>query len=242
MYRYSDPILRTRPLPLLPFLAPSIPARWLYPPNVCQQATSHVLHRTTHTSPFSTSTHQRAPKGQTKESKAPQSNKLDSLEDLDPRSDVDKILDRDIPKHSSAYSVRETYKVVRNKPGDFASKMRFPSQSNTDPQKASQDMMTELQERRPIAHRARRTVRSRPTVGRTIELNPVNGVDFGVGLRKLGQLVSREKIRADRYRQMFHERAGMKRKRLKSERWRKLFKEGFRATVARVKEMRRKGW
>lgn len=242
MFRYSDPILRSRPLPLLSFLAPSVPARWLCPQKLRQQATTNVLHQTTHTSPFSTSTHHRAPKAQTKQSRAPQSNKLDPLEDLDVRSDVDRILEQHIPKNTSAHNVREAYKVVRNKPGDFYGKMRFAGQSSTDGQGVAQGMMTDLHEKMPIAHRARRTVRSRPTVGRTIELNPVNGVDFGVGLRKLGQLVSRERIRADRYRQMFHERAGMKRKRLKSERWRKLFKEGFKATVGRVKEMRRKGW
>lgn len=68
------------------------------------------------------------------------------------------------------------------------------------------------------------------------------GTDFGKALRNLEILCAVNGVRKDQQRQRYHERPGMKRKRLERERWRKFFKEGFRAAVGRVKEMRRKGW
>lgn len=90
--------------------------------------------------------------------------------------------------------------------------------------------------------RAKRTVRARPSIGRTIEVDAERGRDLGRALRSLEIKCAVNRVRADQQRQRFHERPGLKRKRLKSERWRKLFRESFRATVGRVKEMRRKGW
>ena len=90
--------------------------------------------------------------------------------------------------------------------------------------------------------RNKRTIRSRPTVGRTVEVETKRGVDLGLALKRLAGLVTRNNIRGDQYRQRFHERPGSRRKREKSERWRKYFKEGFKAAVTRVKVMKKQGW
>lgn len=128
---------------------------------------------------------------------------------------------------------------------DIARKMQFPSQDPAGADRLtpfSQDPNQILGNTRKAAKRAKRTVRSRPAVGRTIEVLPDRGVDVGRALRNLDIACATNKVRQDLSRQRFHERPGMKRKRLKSERWRRRFKESFRATVMRVKEMRRKGW
>ena len=78
-----------------------------------------------------------------------------------------------------------------------------------------------------------------PRLGRTIKIDPNNP---GKAFKQLDALCARNRIRADAAKQRFHERPGLKRKRLKSERYRRRFKIAFTATVARVKEMRRKGW
>lgn len=76
--------------------------------------------------------------------------------------------------------------------------------------------------------------------GRTVSV--AGGIDLGRGFRMLEQSCARNKVRSDFTRQRFHERGGLKRKRLRRERWRRRFMEGFKATVSRVKEMKRQGW
>jgi small subunit ribosomal protein MRP21 len=81
-----------------------------------------------------------------------------------------------------------------------------------------------------------------PGTGRTIDVDEKNPTDLGLRLRQLDMLVARNRIRADTFRQKFHERGGLKRKRLASERWRKRFRIQFANTVTRVQELKRKGW
>lgn len=125
---------------------------------------------------------------------------------------------------------------------EIARRMQFPPTSAGTPGIVSRDVYRTLENTQKTPKRAKRTVRSRPSVGRTIEVVPEKGVDFGRALRNLGVSCSVNKVKQDLARQRFHERPGMKKKRLKSERWRKMFKQSFQATVMRVKEMRRKGW
>ena len=128
---------------------------------------------------------------------------------------------------------------------DIAQKMQFPSQEVTSagtPRSVFRDAYRGLENIQKAPKRAIRTVRSRPTVGRTIEVVPERGVDFGRALRNLDISCAFNRVKQDLSRQRFHERPGLKRKRLKSERWRKMFKESFRATVMRVRDMTRKGW
>ena len=124
-------------------------------------------------------------------------------------------------------------------PGQVAQSMDFPRP--TDPQGNPSASLVNNIKLKP-AVRAKRTIRSRPTVGRTIEVYQEGGQHVAGALKKLEILCSVNKIRSDQFRQRFHERPGLKRKRLKSERWRRLFKASFKMTVARVQEMRRKGW
>lgn len=152
---------------------------------------------------------------------------------------------------SSATMIETAYQnsIRTRDPGkyyqDISRKMQFPPQEMTgasSPRSVSRDAYRTLEITQKKTKRAVRTVRSRPAVGRTIEVIPEKGVDFGRALKNLEVSCAVNRVRQDVMRQRFHERPGMKRKRLKSERWRKMFKESFRATVMRVKEMRRKGW
>ncbi|KAL9102445.1 MAG: hypothetical protein Q9163_002406 [Psora crenata] len=181
--------------------------------------------------------------------------------DIDARTAIDNLLDGIVPNsrsqnipRDSASDVRSAFQSSRNttirtrqsrSPGELASMMKFPTAPGASASQSTErdrELMQEIKNLRVLNPRNKRTIRSRPTVGRTIELDPGRGMDFGRAMRQLNILCATNKVRADAMRQRFHERPGMKRKRLKSERWRKLFKEGFRATVGRVKEMRRKGW
>lgn len=144
----------------------------------------------------------------------------------------------------SAFKANQYYNMRdrgARSPGSLAASMNFPNAPG-----ASDASVNKYRSQGTIgaapARRAKRTIRSRPSVGRTVELNPDREVDFGRALRTLDIQCAVNRVRQDLARQRFHERPGMKRKRLKSERWRKLFRESFRATVGRVKEMRRKGW
>ena len=128
---------------------------------------------------------------------------------------------------------------------DIAQRMQYPPEELTSPgtpRNVIRDAYGAFANERKSAKRAVRTVRSRPSIGRTIEVIPERGVDFGRALRSLEITCAVNRVKSDLSRQRFHERPGLKRKRLKSERWRKMFKESFRATVRRVKEMTRKGW
>ena len=124
-------------------------------------------------------------------------------------------------------------------PGQVAQSMDFPTPM--DPQGNPSTSLLNNIKLNP-AVRAKRTIRSRPTVGRTIEVYQEGGQHVAGALKRLDILCQANRIRSDQFRQRFHERPGLKRKRLKSERWRKLFKASFKMTVARVQEMRRKGW
>jgi len=131
-------------------------------------------------------------------------------------------------------------------PGSLSRLMNFPNSPGAETSSDPNDFLSDQRSSRQLhlleARRAKRSIRSRPSLGRTIDVDPDRGADFGRALRRLEILCAVNRVRADQNRQRFHERPGMKKKRLKSERWRRLFRESFRATVGRVKEMRRKGW
>ena len=128
---------------------------------------------------------------------------------------------------------------------EIAKKMAFPTRKTAgagNPTLLSDEAFQSLGVTRRTPKRAQRTVRSRPAVGRTIDVLPDRGVDVGRAMKNLDIACAVNKVRQDLARQRFHERPGIKRKRLKSERYRKMFMESFKAVVMRVKEMRRKGW
>ncbi|KAL9009665.1 MAG: hypothetical protein Q9173_005327 [Seirophora scorigena] len=120
--------------------------------------------------------------------------------------------------------------------GRLSRNMRFPlSMDSLIPQQSMEFGMAE-------ATRATATIKSRPSLGRTVEVVPDRGMDLGKALKSLEISCSANQVRRDLYKQRYYERPGQKRKRLHSERWRRRFKIGFKAVVAKVKSMRRKGW
>ena len=128
----------------------------------------------------------------------------------------------------------------RQSQGALASSMDMPRVSPSSSANPSRDMAKQYSEE--PATRASLTIRSRPSVGRTVEVNPDRGMNLGRALRSMEIACALNKVRQDQAKQRFHERPGSKRKRLKSERWRAFFKAGFRHIVQKVKVMRRKGW
>ena len=124
------------------------------------------------------------------------------------------------------------------RPGGIAGGMLIPNR-RIDDRETAKNIIAD--EGAPV-RRSKKTVRSRPALGRTIEVEPTKGIDFGQALRKLDILLATNKVRSEQRRQKFHERPGLKRKRLKSERYRAYFKSAFTAAVARVKMMKSQGW
>ncbi|KAL8667743.1 MAG: hypothetical protein Q9168_007207 [Polycauliona sp. 1 TL-2023] len=122
----------------------------------------------------------------------------------------------------------------RSRQGSLSRGMMMPPRT-LDPRQ--QDMI-HIQE----ATRAVATIKSRPSLGRTVEVMPERGLDLGRALRSLEINCAVNNVRNDAQTQRFHERPGAKRKRLHSVRWRRNFKIGFKAVVGKVKNMRRKGW
>ncbi|KAL8991916.1 MAG: hypothetical protein Q9169_007538 [Polycauliona sp. 2 TL-2023] len=122
----------------------------------------------------------------------------------------------------------------RSRQGSLSRGMMMPPRTIDSRQ---QDMI-HIQE----ATRAVATIKSRPSLGRTVEVMPERGLDLGRALRSLEINCAVNNVRGDAQTQRFHERPGAKRKRLHSVRWRRNFKIGFKAVVGKVKAMRRQGW
>ncbi|KAL9577124.1 MAG: hypothetical protein Q9212_006573, partial [Teloschistes hypoglaucus] len=130
---------------------------------------------------------------------------------------------------------RERGEAQSSRQGNYARSMKMPQGHTT---MADRTDLT-LHGEEPTRHMA--TIQSRPSLGRTVDVVPERGLDLGRAIRSLEIECSVNRVRDDRARQRFHERGGLKRKRLKSLRWRRNFKQGFKAVVAKVKAMRRKG-
>lgn len=80
-----------------------------------------------------------------------------------------------------------------------------------------------------------------PSLGRSVTIGST-GIDVARGFRLVEQSCARNRVKLDAAMQRFHERGGLKRKRLRRERWRRKFMDGFKATVARVKQLKNQGW
>ncbi|CAM1503188.1 Fc.00g079640.m01.CDS01 [Cosmosporella sp. VM-42] len=92
----------------------------------------------------------------------------------------------------------------------------------------------------------RPNVRAKAITGRTVfikdRVSKTTAPTPTIALRVLNKMVRDEQVRNKYHSQKFHERKGLKKKRLRSQRWRARFKTGFKATVARVKELKKQGW
>ena len=270
--RLGEPLLRSSPLPLLSFLAPSVSPAWrptLLPRLSCcisgrdrrllSAKTGHKAEKSTvtelsegHAAPQDSiaSIFERTQNNQPPSAVSP---RTQQIRDTKLQSKINAKLDQMFPSKtdqssvSSADEVLDAYRRFENsnraglRSGSIAGSMLMPdniTSSSTQRQVAASILADSV----GVARRNKRTVRSRPAVGRTIEVEPALGTDFGQAIKKLSILLVNNKVRQDLRKQKYHERAGAKRKRLKSERWRSYFKAGFQATVTRVKKMRRQGW
>lgn len=83
-------------------------------------------------------------------------------------------------------------------------------------------------------------IRLSPSIGKTIKVQ--GNIDVARGFKLMEQSCTRNGVRRDAQYQKFHERRGMKKKRLLRVRWRKRFMAGFKATVGRVKKLKKQGW
>ncbi|KAL2856651.1 hypothetical protein BJY01DRAFT_203202 [Aspergillus pseudoustus] len=81
-----------------------------------------------------------------------------------------------------------------------------------------------------------------PSLGRTVDVDPGNGIHLQDALRRLQGRLAGNNVRIDSITQKEHIRKGMMRKILRRRRWRKLFKFSFQHTLAKVERMRKQGW
>lgn len=142
-------------------------------------------------------------------------------------------------KGSSAVDILNSMKTFSNpasKPGIDLSRMRNPVAPNR-PESAT-DMMSAITTMLPKAEKI--PIRLSPSTGRSIAIQ--GNVDVAKGFRLMERNCSQNSVKKDSQSQRYHERRGMKKKRLVRQRWRGRFMEGFKATVARVKKLRRQGW
>ncbi|KAL3467074.1 hypothetical protein BJX64DRAFT_248804 [Aspergillus heterothallicus] len=81
-----------------------------------------------------------------------------------------------------------------------------------------------------------------PSLGRTVNVEPGNGVRLADALRIMHKRLVVNHVKSDAMSQRFHMRKGMLKKTLRRRRWRKLFKFSFKHTLAKVERMRNQGW
>lgn len=265
--RIGDAILRARSSPILSFLAPHIPLRLWHryssinaaPPNNGSPIAIPCSTRTfTDSSVTRTEARPAARPEQASDSKSSPTGALYS------ENELDSLLDGVVGNYKQPAS--SSQRTSRSKPltaqdhdrGNSGTDVRLAFQESSRanrgivdvarmldpvPQPSSQTSVSE-QVRAEITPPPMPKPRLRlgPSIGRSVPIDPERGVDLGRGFRVLEINCQRNQVRGDFMRQRFHERPGLKRKRLHSLRWRKRFKEGFRAVVGKVEDMRRRGW
>lgn len=118
------------------------------------------------------------------------------------------------------------------------SRMQDPVKGN-GPESAA-DLMSAINRSVALPKRERIPIRLSPGTGKTVKVD--GNTDVARAFKMVEQTCGRNKVRRDFNYQRFHERRGLEKKRLRAERWRRRFMEGFRATVGRVKKLRRQGW
>ena len=93
---------------------------------------------------------------------------------------------------------------------------------------------------------SRPQIRAKAVTGRTIFITSRPSANSSTtpvaAINTLNRMIRNDKVRTKFHSQKFHERKGLKKKRLRSERWRARFKDGFKATVSRVIELKKQGW
>ncbi|KAI9682708.1 MAG: hypothetical protein M1829_006695 [Trizodia sp. TS-e1964] len=138
----------------------------------------------------------------------------------------------DLPRKqqpSSALDMLRTFNIPRSP----APSINYPASTIRDP-----DLKRSFgKKKKPVV-----SLKLDSSLGRTVYIDSTRGMDFNKAVRIMETNCARNSLRRDFSKQRFHERPGIKRKRLKSERWRKGFKVAFKATVQKVKMMKKQGW
>jgi len=90
----------------------------------------------------------------------------------------------------------------------------------------------------------RPTINFSSTTGKTVSVSGMSkqSVDVARAFTLVEINCARNKVRQMANKQRFHERGGLKRKRLRRQRWQKRFMEGFKATISRVRHLKKQGW
>ncbi|KAI1133230.1 hypothetical protein F5Y10DRAFT_260532 [Nemania abortiva] len=158
----------------------------------------------------------------------------------DARGSIDTIADIDIRKpKSSSYDIAfggKNSKGTENEKDEES--VEFASDFQIDLDIA--DVQPNRQSKFEAPKAQRPQLRLVPRLGRTVQVR--KNVDVARSFNILAGQVAKNGVRRDFYSQRFHERPGKKRKRLKSERWQRRFKQGFKATISRVRELTAQGW
>ncbi|KFZ03334.1 hypothetical protein V502_11032 [Pseudogymnoascus sp. VKM F-4520 (FW-2644)] len=254
----ADALLRSQASPLTQILAPSTSTRWATSPlRLSQRAFSSSTRRfipdSNQTNPTPTNANrgtQKSPDTQASSqgwAAGARSNRSSSRiipSKSSESSDAD-LWESGISSNEAAQDLLTGFNAGRKERGPNSplnqrksinlDRMLSPNVSNTDLKDVISNLTASVTA--PVAPKP--ALRLNARTGRSVVV--AGGVDIGRSFNLLGMSCARNKVRADFNRQRFHERGGMKRKRLKRERWQKRFMNGFRATVSRVKEMKRQG-
>ena len=255
----ADALLRSQASPLTQILAPSTSTRWATSPlRLSQRAFSSSTRRfipdSNQTNPTPTNANrgtQKSPDTQVSSqgwAAGARSNRSSSRiipSKSSESSDAD-LWESGISSNEAAQDILTGFNAGRKERGPNSplnqrksinlDRMLSPDVSNTDLKDVISNLTSSVTA--PVAPKP--ALRLNARTGRSVVV--AGGVDIGRSFNLLGMSCARNKVRSDFNRQRFHERGGMKRKRLKRERWQKKFMNGFRATVSRVKEMKRQGW
>ena len=234
----GDGLLRCRDTPILSFLAPSVKARTAWSRRQALQRSftaSANFHDDPDRRPLQTSDFNFA-------RSVENNRKIGDMLDETFKGAISKRPSQSKGPSSSADLVQDSFQADIHRPEDesrssregrILSSMYFPGQKPGEAPRSVAAMRSAIKPRNTA------TIRSRPSLGRTVDVS-------AAGVARAFQVLAYElrdnKIREDQKMQRFHERPGLKRKRLKSERWRRRFKFAFKATLQKVHEMRKKGW
>lgn len=256
--RIGDTILRSRSSPVLSFLAPHVPARaWQrysviksVPLTQVSPTASSGSKRTFATG--SVASAEAIPRTGSQQTSGSDSSLTDeAFNNSEIKSMVDgltggykkpvsssKRIFRSPPGDSGTDITKEFQNYTRSYRGRVdANRMLDPTPQPSSQSNIHEQVRADITKAEPIAR-----LRLGPSVGRSVPIDSERGMDLGRGFRQLDMNCYKNQVRGDFMRQRFHERAGLKRKRLRSLRWRKRFKDGFRAVVGKVEDMRRRGW
>lgn len=115
---------------------------------------------------------------------------------------------------------------------------RMQNPSSTTSSESARDVMSAITTLLPKQEKI--PIRLSPSTGRSVAIQ--GHVDVARGFKLMERTVAFNGIRRQATQQRYHERRALKKKRLQRQRWRVKFMAGFKATVAKVKKLKKQGW